>query len=690
MNLEGIQLGGYRLLRLLGKGGMAEVWLAEQIALNRKVAVKVILEAPEETDIKQQVARFSREAQTLALLDHLNILPIIDYGSALGYLYLVTPYVPGGSLLEQLRRNWVSSARALDMVDSILAGLGYAHQKGIIHRDLKPGNILLRDGGHAIIADFGVAKIENDNLSLTQQGVVLGSPEYMAPEQFLGYAYYSSDLYSLSVMLYQMFSGRVPYKGTSATEIGMRHLNEMIPLPDPNIPEPIAKILHKALQKKPENRFDTADSMRTALSDARELLSPQQLQSKPPHHQIEERVSAFPTKIIQSKLTLNMPPVPPVINEPGQLPQNNSSVQAPAPVSSKPFKPLDIPLSQQSPLNFGSNSSDSSKSHENPPIMGKSGPIMPMPGKDRFEVLPKAKSNKPKTIKAKLVVPELPDETSSDSLPVINSKKAKDRPRQRLPLKLILGLVGLLVISVLVGVGSVLFANSALPGIVQPVSVSPATSVLANSLTAGPATTASTNGVTVTNNSAGINSTAIRNSPAPIVPIATSSSPSVPATSNLNPTTPVAGSSNPPPSTVVTITSTPPATISPALKATVTVTTSQPLASLQVSLLAANGTAARGNATLTDKGDGTFSIVVNMIGLGQGEHPSHIHQGTCQAEGPIKFELNSLTAGPDGTASATTVIKSDLVTLRSGNFYVDVANVSGDIFYVASCGTIKL
>jgi serine/threonine protein kinase len=665
MNLEGLQLGGYRLISLLGKGGMAEVWLAEQVVLNRKVAVKVIRETTEAVDIKIQVARFSREAQTLAQLDHVNILPVIDYGSAQDYLYLVTPYVPGGSLLGQLKRSWVSGSQALDICQDILAGLSYAHQKGIIHRDLKPGNILLRDGGgRAVIADFGVAKIENDTLSLTQHGMIIGSPEYMAPEQFLGHSYYSSDLYSLSVLLYQMFSGHVPYRGTNATEIGMRHLTDQIPLPNPQVPEPLGQFLHKALQKMPENRFTTAESMQAALLEVKGLLNQHQFQSKPLHPQIAENVAAFPTRVIQNKIKLNKEPTLHLSGSPGQ--DSPVGFAVPAPVAAGPNETARVPFSEaniiepdsSSPVGPDRRTGSEPEEPESRAVLPGAFTVTPEPRP--VQVSQDPESNK--TLKPSLP-PELPDETNSQRLPAVSPRKPKTK--QRVPLKLILGGIGLLFISVFLAVGSVIFANKNRPGILPPVVTSSTSPVVLTTVTTAPVTTASTTGTASNSLAAG---TAIaRGTPALSL--------SVPAATTLSPASPPAGNTIPP------------ATITPVT--TRLAGTSPALTNPRVALNPANGTAAQGSATLTDKGDGTFSVVVNMIGLGQGIHPSHIHQGSCQAEGPIRFELNSLTAGPAGTASATTVIKGSLDALRSGNFYVDVANVSGSIFYVASCGNLR-
>jgi serine/threonine-protein kinase len=291
MALENEQLGDYRLISLVGRGGMAEVWLAIQLRLNREVAVKVIKDTSVADDEMNLSARFAREAHSIAHLDHPNILPVLDYGSDKGYLFLAMPYLRGGSLQERIKREPLARAQAFDIFGQTLSAVAYAHSKGIIHRDLKPANILLYDQRRAVIADFGVAKTLSENVSLTQTGAAVGSPLYMAPEQFRGQADFRADLYSLGVILYQLLTGRVLYSGTDSWEIAMKHINDPLPLPDPTIPPALNAFLLKSLSKRAEDRFSSAGEMEAAFHRAAGSVSPQEMQYRPPLSALTNRAA---------------------------------------------------------------------------------------------------------------------------------------------------------------------------------------------------------------------------------------------------------------------------------------------------------------------------------------------------------------------------------------------------------------
>jgi serine/threonine protein kinase/WD40 repeat protein len=299
MKLENMQFGTYKLISLIGKGGMAQVWLANQTTLNREVAVKVIPENADMNDEGHLTERFAREARSVARLDHPNILPVIDYGSAEGYLYLVMPYVRGGSLQERLKKETLVRAQAFEIFEQILNGLAFAHRQGILHRDLKPANILLHLDGRAMIADFGVAKALNDDMGLTQTGLTVGSPEYMAPEQFMGRSEFRSDLYSMGVILYRLLTGRSLYTGTTTWEIGMRHMNDPLPLPNPQVPLALETFLAKALHKRPEERYASAEEMGAALHRAISQLSPAELQARPVRANVTTQTVPLPTPGVQ-------------------------------------------------------------------------------------------------------------------------------------------------------------------------------------------------------------------------------------------------------------------------------------------------------------------------------------------------------------------------------------------------------
>ena len=210
VNLIGQSLGRYHIVEQLGEGGMASVFKAYDTSLERFVAVKVI-----RTDKGQDAAfllRFQREAKALARLDHPYILKVLDYGEQGGMPFLVMPFVPGGTLKDQMGRP-LPAARAAALLAPIARALEYAHKQSIIHRDIKPANILIGPSGAPLLSDFGIAKMldqEEGSTQLTSTGVGIGTPDYMAPEQWMGQADPRTDVYSLGVVFYEMVTGRKP------------------------------------------------------------------------------------------------------------------------------------------------------------------------------------------------------------------------------------------------------------------------------------------------------------------------------------------------------------------------------------------------------------------------------------------------------------------------------------------------
>jgi len=171
------------------------------------------------------------------------------------------PYASGGNLRSRVRRNPPTKEEIAEIFQNITGGIGHAHSHGLIHRDLKPANILLNEEGRAFIADFGIAKTMDNNTNMTQAGIILGSPSYMAPEQFLGQADHRTDIYSMGLILFFLLTGRKLYKGRLPFEIGKRHLEDPIPLPDPQVPSEYEPFLYKVLAKNPDNRYQTAAEM---------------------------------------------------------------------------------------------------------------------------------------------------------------------------------------------------------------------------------------------------------------------------------------------------------------------------------------------------------------------------------------------------------------------------------------------
>lgn len=262
--------GRYELLAVLGRGGMATVYQARQPALDRLVAVKVI--APSFASEPNFVERFRREARTVARLHHPHILTIYDFGDDAGLLYLVTELIEGGTLRDYLRGP-LPIPSALAILEQVGAALDYAHQQGIIHRDVKPGNIFLRGGDRqqAVLADFGIAKVVADTAgpALTQSGVGMGTPEYIAPEQALGQPVDGrADLYALGVILYEMLAGRPPFRleGESDTPIALalRQIRETPPPPrafNPALSPALEAVVLRALAKRPDDRYPTGAAL---------------------------------------------------------------------------------------------------------------------------------------------------------------------------------------------------------------------------------------------------------------------------------------------------------------------------------------------------------------------------------------------------------------------------------------------
>jgi serine/threonine protein kinase len=278
--LTGRTLGTCTLQQLIGRGGMGAVYLAQQLRPRRTVAVKVLLPElfsnPEA--FSEFLARFRREADAIAALDHINIMPIYEYGEEGQLAYLVMPYVSGGTLRDVIaKRGKLPLLEAITIVEQVAAALDYAHQHGIIHRDLKPGNILFHTDGRLLLTDFGIAKVLNEPtnenapavLTLTSTGMMIGTPEYLSPEQAMGLPIDNrSDIYSLGIVLFQLLSGRVPFSGTTAVAVAIKHATEEPPALtqfNPEVTPAVWQVILKALAKQPEQRYVTAGDFARAL-----------------------------------------------------------------------------------------------------------------------------------------------------------------------------------------------------------------------------------------------------------------------------------------------------------------------------------------------------------------------------------------------------------------------------------------
>jgi tRNA A-37 threonylcarbamoyl transferase component Bud32 len=250
----------YELEELLGTGGMSSVYRAHDRLLERKVALKVLHQ--HFTADEEYVERFRREARAVATLSHPNIVTVIDRGENEGRQFIVFEYVEGENLKQLIQRRGAAPvATALELAMQIARGLSFAHQQGLIHRDVKPQNVLMNGDGQAKVTDFGIARSLDVKHGMTQTGTVLGTSDYIAPEQAQGQRVDEhTDVYSLGVVLYEMLLNEVPFPGENFVAIAMRHINEEPPsIRDkrPDVPPRVEAAVHRAMAKDPEARFQT-------------------------------------------------------------------------------------------------------------------------------------------------------------------------------------------------------------------------------------------------------------------------------------------------------------------------------------------------------------------------------------------------------------------------------------------------
>jgi serine/threonine-protein kinase len=259
--------GRYRLSELIAVGGMGEVHLAVDERLGRRVAVKIMSRAVSE--YSDSVERFRREAVVVARLNHPNIAQVYDYGVEDGAHYIVMEYAAGSDLSRVLReRGPLEADEALSLTAQVCAALAVAHRAGVVHRDIKPGNVIVGPDGSVKVTDFGIARALGQT-ALTDAGTVLGTAQYLPPEQARGEsATPASDLYALGILLYQMVTGTPPFTGDSPVAIAMRHLDEPVPAPSasvPGLPTVVDRVVARATAKVPGDRYRDADAMARAV-----------------------------------------------------------------------------------------------------------------------------------------------------------------------------------------------------------------------------------------------------------------------------------------------------------------------------------------------------------------------------------------------------------------------------------------
>jgi serine/threonine protein kinase len=263
-------LGPYRILELIGRGGMAAIYKAYHPATDRLVAVKVLLDHRAEDP--QIVKRFEHEARVITGLEHSNIVPVYDFGRDGELLYLVMRYMRAGTVNDLLKRDALTVGDALSILTDVSSALDYAHRQDIIHRDIKPNNILVDAGGRANLTDFGLAKVLSESFDLTRSGTAMGTPAYMAPEQVAGDPVSPrTDVYALGVMLYEIVTGVLPFTSDSPMAVAMMHLRQELRPPrqvNPMLPEAVETVIERAMNKEPGQRYTTAGEMAAALTQA--------------------------------------------------------------------------------------------------------------------------------------------------------------------------------------------------------------------------------------------------------------------------------------------------------------------------------------------------------------------------------------------------------------------------------------
>ena len=268
---EGENIGPYRIMEQLGQGGMATVYKAYHAALDRYVALKVL--HPAFNEDATFTGRFQREARVVAKLEHPSIVPVYDYAEHERRPYLVMKYIEGETLKARLSRGPLSAAEITQVVDAVGSALAYAHRQGILHRDIKPSNVLINTDGQMYLADFGLARIAAAGESTLSSDSIMGTPQYISPEQARGDKDLDAgtDIYSFGVMMYEMVVGQVPFSADTPFSIIHDHIFTPLPLPrsiNPKVPESVERVLLKALAKERTDRYADILSMVQAFKSA--------------------------------------------------------------------------------------------------------------------------------------------------------------------------------------------------------------------------------------------------------------------------------------------------------------------------------------------------------------------------------------------------------------------------------------
>jgi eukaryotic-like serine/threonine-protein kinase len=310
--------GRYELEELVANGGMSRIFRAHDTALERHVALKVL--HPRFGDDEEYIARFRREARIVAQLSHPHIVTVIDRGESDGHQFIVFEFVEGETLKGLLDRSGpLPTRRAVELALQIAGGLAYAHHNGLVHRDVKPQNVLLTRAGDAKVTDFGIARSLDVEHGVTQTGTVLGTSNYLSPEQANGEPVTAAtDVYSLGVVLYELLAGEVPFNGNNLVAVAMRHVHEAPPSlleSRPDLPLRLVAAVEKALEKNPADRFPSMDAfaaeLRRVLDELgeshaeRTIVKPGPiLRESRPHRMRAGRRARLPTMLMLAGLAL--------------------------------------------------------------------------------------------------------------------------------------------------------------------------------------------------------------------------------------------------------------------------------------------------------------------------------------------------------------------------------------------------
>lgn len=342
----GQTVGPYRIIEKLGQGGMATVYKAYHANLDRYIAIKVLHVAFRQDE--SFLERFKREAQIVAKLEHTHIVPIYDYADFEGQPYLVMKFLEGETLKKRMRQKPLSLEDIPPILDPVASALDYAHRHDVLHRDVKPSNIVIDKDNTPFLADFGLARIASTGESTLSQDMMLGTPQYISPEQAQGNQHLDAgtDIYSLGVVLYEIVAGRVPFSADTPYSIIHDHIYTPLPLPsqvNPKVPTSVETVLLKALSKQRSDRYKTAGELAKAFSKAIETRDSEAIEVHPSSSSSDSISIDLDSSVAKTKL--ESPEVIPVQKVGGAAPSHPTiPPQSPTPPPQPPTPAIPAPM----------------------------------------------------------------------------------------------------------------------------------------------------------------------------------------------------------------------------------------------------------------------------------------------------------------------------------------------------------